>query len=323
MDRRFVTVLGVSLLFALVVTSIFYQAINRGPSTAPTTVKGGNEKDMVVATKPLPLGTMIKTGDVKLVKVPVEQFPKKGFSKVEEVLDRPIVSNILPDEAVVEDRLAQRNAGVGISPVIPEGMRAVSVRVTDDSAVSGFVLPGMRVDVLVTGRPPSGTDTITKTVLQNVLVLSAGQTTQADSRGQAVNAPTVTLLVSPDDAEILTLAGSEGRIKLVLRNGADTKEALTGGTNMNRLYRGSKGKPLFAPTGNSGGNNGDDDGERPRIPVRRRVAAAPVPVVADVAPARPPVQAPPDQIVMIRGEKRTVEVVKPHSGTEAQPPAQQ
>jgi pilus assembly protein CpaB len=266
---------------------------------------------------------MIKTGDVKIVKVPVEQFPKKGFSKVEEVLDRPIVSNILADEAVVEDRLAARNAGVGISPVIPEGMRAVSVRVTDDSAVSGFVLPGMRVDVLVTGRPPSGTDTITKTVLQNILVLSAGQTTQADSRGQAVNAPTVTLLVSPDDAEILTLAGSEGRIKLVLRNGADTKEASTTGTNMNRLYRGVRGKPMNLP--GAGSSNPEEDAERPKVAVRRRTAVPP-PVIAEPAVPRPPVQAPPDQIVMIRGEKRSVEVVRPHNtndSTPPQPPSQQ
>lgn len=312
MDRRFITVLGVSLLFALVVTSVFYQAINKGGSKGtPEAVKASDQKDMVVAVKPLAMGSTIKTGDVKLVKVPVEQFPKSAFSKVEEVLDRPIMSSILQDEAVLEPRLAIRGAGGGIAPSIPEGMRAASVRVTDDSAVSGFVLPGMRVDVLVTGRPGNGGDTVTRTVLQNIVVLSAGATIQADARGQAVNAPTVTLLVSPDQAETLTLAGNEGRIKLVLRNGADTKESETSGKNTNQLYRSMRGgKSLLG-----GGGSSDEDAERPRVSVRHRAAAA-VPVVVEPVVPRQPVQAPPDQIVMIRGDKRSVEVVKPAAGNQ-------
>ena len=317
MDRRFITVLGVSLLFALVVTSVFYQAINRNaPSGKPDKVEATNQKDLVVAVKPLAMGSTIKTGDVKLTKIQVELFPKHGFSKVEEVLDRPIMSNILQDEPVLEPRLAQRGSGGGIAPSIPDGMRAAAVRVTDDSAVAGFVLPGMRVDVLVTGRPGNGGDTVTRTVLQNILVLSAGTTIQADARGQAVNAPTVTLLVSPDQAETLTLAGNEGRIKLVLRNGGDTKESETTGKNMNNLYTGSKRRPSL---GGGGPGGSDDDGERPRVPVRRRAAAV-APVEAEPVAPRPPVQAPPDQIVMIRGDKRSVEMVKPASNGVPDPP---
>ena len=312
MDRRFITVLGVSLLFALVVTSVFYQAINKGSGNGTPVVQATNQKDLVVAVKPLAMGSTIKTGDVKLTKIPVDQFPKHGFSKVEEVLDRPIMSNILQDEPVLEPRLAQRGSGGGIAPSIPDGMRAVAVRVTDDSAVAGFVLPGMRVDVLVTGRPGNGGDTVTKTVLQNILVLSAGTTIQADARGQAVNAPTVTVLVSPDQAEVLTLASNEGRIKLVLRNGGDTKESETSGKNMNNLYR-VKGRSVL-------GGGAGDDGERPQVAVRRRAAAA---VAAEPLAPPPPVQAPPDQIVMIRGDKRTVEVVKPGGNAPGAPPANQ
>jgi pilus assembly protein CpaB len=318
MDRRFITVLGVSLLFALVVTSVFYQAINKGPSKSTVDAKTDDQKDVVVAVKPLAVGTTIKAGDVKLAKVPLDQFPKNAFSKVEEVLDRPIISNILQDEAILEPRLAQRGSQ-GVSALVPEGMRAVSVRVTDDTAVSGFVQPGMRVDVLVTGRPPAGGDVITRTVLQNILVLTAGAQIQADARGQAVSAPTVTLVVSPEEAEVLTLAGNEGRIKLVLRNGADTKETSTPGTNMSHLYRGVRGKSIF---GNSGSNS-DDDAERPRVAVRRR---APVEAAPEPMAPRPPVQAPPDQIVVIRGDKRSVEIVKPAtSGPDAPatPPANQ
>jgi len=96
-------------------------------------------------------------------------------------------------------------------------MRALTVRVNDVVGVAGFVMPGMRVDVLVTGKPPGQEGVVTTTVLQSILVLTAGTTIQPDARGQAINAPNVTLLVTPDQAEILTLASSEGRIQLVLR----------------------------------------------------------------------------------------------------------
>src|SRR5215475_13456506 len=180
MDRRFLTVLGVSLVFALVVSSVFYQMTARsgGPTKSDT-----NQKDVVVATHPLTVGVMIKPADVKIAKISAEAFPKGGFSKVEEVLDRPVVSNILIDEPISEGRLAAKGSGLGLAPTIPVGMRAVTVRVNDVASVAGFVLPGMRVDVLVTGRPPNGNGDMTATALQNVLVLSAGQVMQADTRG--------------------------------------------------------------------------------------------------------------------------------------------
>src|SRR5579862_3926628 len=203
MDRRFLTVLGVSLVFALVVSSVFYQMTARSGGSKRSDTS--DQKDIVVATRPLATGVMIKPADVKLMHVAAEGFPKGAFSKVEEVLDRPVASSILLDEPVLEGRLASKGSGLGLAPTIPVGMRALSVRVNDVAGVAGFVLPGMRVDVLVTGRPPNGTDTMTTTCLQNILVLSAGQTIQADSRGQAIQAPTVTLLVDPEQAEVMTL----------------------------------------------------------------------------------------------------------------------
>ncbi|MCX6625543.1 MAG: Flp pilus assembly protein CpaB, partial [Acidobacteria bacterium] len=233
MDRRFLTVLGVSLLFALVVSSIFYQMTAKGSSKK---ADNSDLRDIVVAAKPLGVGGTIKPDDVKTNKVPIDRFPKGGFSKVEEVLERPIVSNILVDEPVLEGRLAARGAGIGLAPIIPVGMRAVPVRVNDVSGVAGFVLPGMRVDVLVTGHPPNYNGTVTTTVLQNILVLSAGQVIQADPRGQNINATTVTMLVSPAQAEVLTLSGSEGRIQLVLRNGGDQDISKTPGHDVTELY---------------------------------------------------------------------------------------
>ena len=185
MDRRFLTVLGVSLVFALVVSSVFYQMTAR--SSGPRKAEQTDMKDVVVATRPLGIGVMIKPADVKLVRVSPDGFPKGAFTKVEEVLDRPVVSNILLDEPLLEGRLAVKGSGMGLAPTIPVGMRAVTVRVNDVAGAAGFVLPGLKVDVLVTGHPPTGDSNMTSTVLQNVLVLSAGQAMQADARGTPVS----------------------------------------------------------------------------------------------------------------------------------------
>jgi pilus assembly protein CpaB len=289
MDRRFLTVLGVSLLFALVVSSLFYQMTARAGARKS---EQGEMKDLVVAAKPLSVGITVKPTDVKVTKVSNDQFPKQGFSKVEEVIDRPVISNILLDEPLLEGRLAARGSGMGIAPIIPVGMRAVTVRVNDVVGVAGFVMPGMRVDVLVTGRPPgSDNNTTTTTVLQNILVLTAGTNTQPDSRGQAISAPSVTVLVSPDQAEILTLASSEGRIQLVLRNGSDQSIERTPGRRIGELF-GSAPK----------------EQQRAAAPAPR---PRPKPVVAQAPPAPPPPPpAPPvDQVVVIRGNQKSVETV--------------
>lgn len=313
MDRRFLTVLGVSLLFALVISSIFYSMTAK--SSSPAKVEQVETRDLVVAAKPLNVGTTIKPGDVTINKVAIAAFPKSGFSKVEEVLDRPVVSNILAEEAVIEGRLAPRGSGAGLAPIIPVGMRAVSVRVNDVVGVAGFVLPGMRVDVLVTGRPLQGPETITNTVLQNITVLSAGSTMAPDARGQAINAPTVTLLVSPEQAEVVTLAGSEGRIQLVLRNGSDTDVQKTAGVTVANLYGKSRGQ------NRSNTNEGQDSNEGTslrRLRVRQAAPAAPL----AMAPVAPPVPLPPvpDQIVVIRGNSRSVETVGMKSANGASGP---
>jgi pilus assembly protein CpaB len=295
MDRRFLTVLGVSLVFALLVSSVFYQMTARSSSSSEAPV-ASDQIDVVVAARPLGVGVMVKTPDIKLVKMPSVALPKGAFTKVEEVLDRPVISNILLDEPILDGRLAAKGSGLGLAPTIPMGMRAVTVRVNDVAGVAGFVLPGMHVDVLVTGTPPSGTATMTNTVLQNMLVLSAGKELQADARGNAMPTPTVTLMASPTEAETLTLANSEGRIQLVLRNSSDQEVADTSGSFTEELYGGRKrakvtSEPAPAP--------------RPRAP---RTEPAPVAVVAAPPPPPPPPAAPPE-IVVIRGTARSVEVV--------------
>jgi pilus assembly protein CpaB len=299
MDRRFLTVLGVSLVFALLVSSVFYQMTARS-SNAAKKPESTDMKDLVLTTRPLGVGVIIKPADVKVTKIATDAFPKGAFSKVEEVLDRPVISNMLLEEPVLEGRLATKGSGLGLAPTIPVGMRAVSVRVNDVAGVAGFVLPGMRVDVLVTGHPPNTDGQFTSTVLQNILVLSAGQTIQADGRGQAIQAPTVTLLATPEQAETLTLANSEGHIQLVLRNSSDDKTEPTSGRYVSELYGQSKPRTPIKP-------------QVEYSPVPRRVAPvaqAPVPVAIAAPPPPPP---PPDQIVVIRGNQRTVETMPNHN----------
>lgn len=299
MDRKLLTVLGVSLVFALVVSSIFYQLSSRAGG-GPKRTENTDIKDIVVAAKALDIGTTVKAEDVKVVKIPSSAFPKGAFSKPEDVVDRPVMSSILLEEPVVDGRLAQRGSGAGLAPIIPVGMRAVTLRVNDVVGVAGFVLPGMRVDVLITGDPPGTSQRITRTVLQNILVLSAGKNIQTDATGKPVDAPSVTVLATPAQAEVLTLAGNTGRIQLVLRNGGDQNIEKTAGTNLTHLYGGK-----FKPDGSFVDRDNSDQSDEKSRPRPR-----PQPVVA-LAPPQP--AAPPspvvEQIVTIRGTDRKVETV--------------
>ncbi len=247
-------------------------------------------KDIVLAARPLSVGTTVKPADIKLGKIPSSAFPKGAFAKPEEVIDRPLISNILMDEPVLEGRLAARGSGVGLAPIIPVGMRAVTLRVNDVTGIAGFVLPGMRVDVLVTG-PSSQLRELGDRHAGPIAEFAGALRRNRDAagcRGQAMPAQTVTLLGTPEQAETLTLASADARIQLVLRNGSDQTIEKTPGHDIAELYgeRATRKK--------SSENNAPP---RPR----------PRPVVVAAAPPPPP--PPPDQIVVIRGTQKSVEVV--------------
>jgi pilus assembly protein CpaB len=296
-DRRFLIVLSASLLWALVVSAMFYRL------AAGSAGRRGEDarKEVVVASRPLPVGATIDRDALKLREVPESLFPAGAFSRLEDVIDRPVISPIQPEEPVVEARLAGKGSGIGLAPLIPPGMRAMSMRVNDVVGVAGFILPGMRVDVLVTGHAEGQSDTVTRTVLQNVGVLSAGQTTQTDGKSQSILTPVVTLLVSPQDAEALTLANNDGHIQLVLRNSADEKTVMTAGSRLHDLY----GGPAPAET----------PAALPRpAPIRTRAdVAAIAPAVAPLPVAQPPLvplalKPASDEIEVIHGKVKTVEI---------------
>jgi pilus assembly protein CpaB len=229
---------------------------------------------VVAAARDLEVGTKLAAADLQLADWAAGTRPEGSFVKLDDVVGRAVLYPVFRNELLLEAKVAAAGAGAGLPAVIPEGMRAVSIRVDDVVAVAGFVGPGTRVDVLVTGDPQAGrmagAEPLTKVILENVQVLAAGQKIQPDSEGKPEKVNVVTLLCTPEDAARVTLAANDGRIQLVLRNPADKgkaeKEALVA---RRALYGG-------AATGAA------------PAPVKRARLEKPAPPPAAVVPAPPP-----------------------------------
>ena len=192
--------------------------------------------NVVVAADNLQVGAKIEDGDVKIVTLPEAAVPPGSFHQMSQVIGRGVILPVSTGEFILNNKLAGENAGYGLPSLIPPGMRAVSVRVNEVVSVAGFVQPGTRVDVLLTGSPANGGAEQTTTVLENVAVIATGQKLERNAGGDAQMAPVITLLVSPDDAQKLTLASTQGRIQLALRNPLDTREQNLNATNAGALY---------------------------------------------------------------------------------------
>jgi pilus assembly protein CpaB len=201
--------------------------------------------DVIVAADDLQVGARVEDHDIKIIKIPGADLPPGAPRRRADVVGHGVVVPISKGEFILPNRLAGENAGSGLPSLIPPGMRAVSVRVNEVVSVAGFVTPGTRVDVLLTGTPGAGGEQQTTTVLQNVAVLASGHTLERTATGEAQNTAVITLLVSPDDAQRLTLASSQGHIQLALRNPLDTKQDEVPSSNSRGLYR---GLPPPAPT---------------------------------------------------------------------------
>jgi len=196
-------------------------------------------RTVVVADRDLPAGSIIRREDVKTVGWPGGAVPRGFATQAGEVVGRGVIMEVRENEPLLDWKLAQREAGGGLSITIPDGMRAVSVRVDEVVGVAGFVLPGTRVDVLVTVTPSSDrSQTTTRIILHNVRALAADQRYQQDIDGEPRYVTVVTLLVTPEQAEDLTLAATEGRIQLALRNTLDSAETPTTGRRITSLVAG-------------------------------------------------------------------------------------
>ena len=192
----------------------------------------------VVAAKPLPVGTRLKAEDVRVVPWPAAAQVPGSFTAIDQVVDRGVVSSIAENEPLSGNNVANKDAGAGLPPIIPAGMRAISVRVDELIGVAGFVVPGTRVDIMVILR--EGNDSVARVVVDNVLILAADtKYDQASARdGNAIRAAVVTVLVSPADAEKISLAASSGQIMLTLRNPLDTAPSESRGTRTANLVAG-------------------------------------------------------------------------------------
>jgi pilus assembly protein CpaB len=223
MDRnRMITGLAIAVAIAFVFSVYMYRTIQR-----ITNVKPAPMKQIVVADRPIQLGTRLDATNLRVISWPADESMAGSFMRVEDCAGRAALTNLAGNEPVLESKLAPKEAGAGLPATIPEGMRAVSVAVNEVNGVAGFVIPGTMVDILVTGRlsgkAADPNDNITRVILENVRVLAAGQQVEQDREGKPQKVPVVTLLVTPEDATKLTMASTEGKIQLALRNTIDAK----------------------------------------------------------------------------------------------------
>jgi pilus assembly protein CpaB len=205
---------------------------------AKTTANTEPGADVIVAANDIQVGSKLLDSDVRSVKVPASVLPPTYLKSKSQAVGRGVILPIQKGEYILPSKLAAENAGSGLPSLIPSGMRAVSVRVNEVVAVAGFVVPGTRVDVLLTGNPVGANQPQTTTVLENIAVIAAGQKLERNAAGEPQSTPVITLLVSPDDAQRLTLASSQGHIQLALRNPIDTKKEDLDSTKAERLYKG-------------------------------------------------------------------------------------
>jgi pilus assembly protein CpaB len=242
---------------------------------------------VAVAAKSLPMGTMLTPTDVKLVAWPQSSPVAGAHTRVEDVVNRGLIAPVVENEPLTATKVASPESGAGLPPVITPGMRAISLKVDEVVGVAGFVVPGAKVDVVMTMNLQDRS--ISRVVVSNIQVLAAGTKIDQEQARDGKPLPTtvVTVLVTPEDAERISLAGSVGRITLTLRNPLDVEPTTTNGIRVASLLGAPEPPPQTAPRATP----------RPRPTAERPVAAAaPVPQIYTVE--------------TIRAAKRTAEVVR-------------
>jgi pilus assembly protein CpaB len=294
-NKRFFIVLVGALMFGVLAAV----SVSKYLSSAQALTKNLNK--IAVAKVAIPLGSKIVAEQIMVVQFPKESTPDGAFDTPEKLVGRVAVVNINPREAITESRLAAEGTNAGLSAIIPEGYRAMTVKVDDAAGISGFITPGTMVDVVVTIDPREDgghKDPVSKIVLQNIKVLANGQNIdKPENEREANSVKAVTLQVTPEQAEKLALAATEGKLQLVMRSQIDQGDEQTPGVNKRNLLTGDTAMPAPSP--------GALKSEQPTQsrPARR---SAPASKPAAAAPAAP--QPTPRAVEMIEGaKKRNVE----------------
>lgn len=293
MPRRVGLILAAALVAGGLAAYLAYSVLQAPVEAVEARAANIEVVDVAVAARDMRAGTLIGPDDVRLVEWPARSVPS-GFSRSpSEVVGRGLLTDVKANEPFLASRVASKEAGGGLPVIIPPGKRAMSVRVDDVVGVAGFVLPGTRVDVLVTLDQGAGEQIPrTRVVLQNIGVASAGQTIERDEEGEPQSVPVVTLLVDPEEAEKLALASSKGNIRLALRNSLDFEAVATPGISASRLIA---DEPSPSPP------------RRPRPTPQPRPQAAPGPET----PARYNVE-------VFRGPERSTSTVESREGENAE-----
>ena len=284
MNRRNRTLLVLLLAVALAAAATY--GVFRMIQSIPVREVEIATKQVAIAVEDLPMGTRLTKDLVKLTPWP-EGSPLEGsFESLDAVLGRGLIQPVAANEPLTERKLAPIEAGAGLPPSIPPGMRALSVRVNDVIGVAGFTVPGTRVDLVVTLRQSQNQDTMSRTVVSNVQVLTAGTLydQEAAKDGKPVPSTVVTLMVTPEDAERIVLAQSAGSIMLVLRNPLDVVPTETSGARLASLTGAPPPSPVITRT----------------VQGQRRV----------VAPPPPPAPPKPYMVETIRAAQRKAEVIR-------------
>jgi pilus assembly protein CpaB len=281
MNRRSSRILFLAFIVAVISSYFVYRLARRQMSTpvTPATTK------FITASHDLGIGTVIRDADLSTREL-VGSLPKGAVTSKDGLIGRGVISAVYQGEPIMENRLAAAGSGGGLAATIRPGMRACAVKVDEVVGVAGFVVPGMRVDVLVSGTGPGASASEgakVRTLLQNIEVLSAGTNIQKDNEGKPVQVQVVNLLVTPEQAELLSLASNQTKIQLVLRNPLDNDTTKTPGVALNALFN-------------------DGRSSEPK-PVVRRNSSSPPPPPAVAAPAPPRVFL----VEVLNGNKRSEE----------------
>jgi pilus assembly protein CpaB len=245
-NKRLVFVLAGALVFGLLAAASVSKYLSSAQAFA------GDLDKAVVAKVDIPVGQKIVAEQLSVVQFPHGSTPDGTFSTTDKLIGRVAVVNIAAREAITDSKLAAEGTAGGLSAVIPEGYRAMTVKVDEVVGISGFIQPGTLVDVVVvidpTGVGVNGSNPISKIVLQNIKVLANGQNIDKPKDDREANAVrAVTLQVTPEQAEKLALASTEGKLQLVMRNSGDQDDATTTGVDKKSLLNGSRATPVPEP----------------------------------------------------------------------------
>jgi pilus assembly protein CpaB len=235
-NLKAVVPIAVSLLIAIAGSFFIYNWIEKRSAPKEVVKVQAEAVPVAVAADNLPWGTQIKAEMVKSLPYLKESLPSGYFANVNDLAGRVVIAPLKANDPIGEHHLAPIDVKTGgVAAVLKEGRRAVSVKGDKVIGLAGLINPGNRVDVLVTIEDPQKKEDRTKIILENVPVLATGTQMQKNEKGEPAPVDVYTLEVTPEEAERLSLAGTEGKLQLALRSVLDTQTVLTKGVNVPQM----------------------------------------------------------------------------------------